>query len=75
MNDCSVDAAFVHQGDGLVRGKGRHLTMRKIARQAASPEVNLGIDDLHHALPQLLAPLVQPAPIRLLAAVPLMQFR
>src|SRR5262245_51865865 len=51
MNDCGVDAAFVHQGDGLLRGKGRHLSMRQVARQAASPEVDLGVDDLHRGSP------------------------
>jgi hypothetical protein len=29
---------------------GRYLPMREIARQAASPEVNLGVDDLHRIL-------------------------
>ena len=60
MNDGGIDTAFVHQGDGLLRGKGRHLSMREIARQAGSPEVDLGVDDLHHILPfiftQMLAP-------------------
>jgi hypothetical protein len=47
MNDGGVHTAFVHQDDGLLGGKGRHLSVREVARQAASPEVDLGVDDLH----------------------------
>ena len=61
MNDSGIDPSFVHQGDGLRRGEGRHLAMRKIAGQPLSPQVNLGVDDFHHALRRLLALLVQPA--------------
>src|SRR5207244_2944700 len=55
MNDGGIDAAFVHQKDGLLRGKGRDLAMREIAREAGSPEVNLGVDDLHRMLPFIFA--------------------
>jgi hypothetical protein len=50
MDDCGIDPAFVHQADGLCRGKRRHLAMREVARQAGSPEVDLGVDDLHRIL-------------------------
>ena len=53
MNDGGVDTAFVHQLDGLLRGEMRHLPMRQVARQAASPEVNLGVDNLHHLPPYI----------------------
>jgi hypothetical protein len=55
MNDRGIDTALVHQGDGLLRGKGRHLSMRKVARQAGSPEVNLRVDDLHRISPFMFA--------------------
>ncbi len=45
MDDGGIDASFVHQADGFLGGKCRHLPMRRIARQAGSPEVNLGVDD------------------------------
>ena len=51
VNDGGIDTAFVHQPDGFLGSEGGHLPMREVARQAASPEVNLSIDDLHHALP------------------------
>src|SRR5580704_5928554 len=51
MNDGGIDTSFVHQVDGLLRGKGRHLPMREVARQTSSPEMNLGVDDLHLTLP------------------------
>jgi hypothetical protein len=47
MNDGRVDTALVHQDDGLLGGKGRHLPMRWVAWQSASPEMNLGVDYLH----------------------------
>ena len=47
MDHRGVDPALVHQGDGLCGGEGRDLPMRLIARQAAPPDVDLGIDDLH----------------------------
>jgi hypothetical protein len=47
MYDGGIDTAFVHQDDGLRRGKGRHLSMREVARQPGSPEVNLRVDYLH----------------------------
>jgi hypothetical protein len=50
MNDSGIDASFVHQDDRLLGGEGRHLAMREVARQAASPEVNLSVDDLHRIL-------------------------
>jgi hypothetical protein len=55
MNDRGIDAAFVHQGDGLRGGEGGHLAMRQVARQAASPEVDLGVDDLHRVFPDCCA--------------------
>jgi hypothetical protein len=50
MDDRGVDPACIHQADGLLGGERRNLTMRHITRQAAAPEVNLGIDDLHGML-------------------------
>jgi hypothetical protein len=40
----------IHQADGLLSGKRRDLTMRQIARKAAAPDVDLGINDLHRVL-------------------------
>src|SRR5262249_50881618 len=42
--------ALIHQADGLLGGERRDLPMRQIARQAAAPDVDLGIDDLHSVL-------------------------
>jgi len=50
MNDGGVDTSFVHQEDGLLGAKGRHLAMRQVARQPGTPEVNLRVDDLHRIL-------------------------
>src|SRR5262249_30599592 len=50
MNDGGIDAAFIHQTDGLLGGKRRYLPVREVARQTASPAVNLSVDDLHRAL-------------------------
>ena len=50
MNDGGIDTSFVHQDDGLLGGEVRHLTMREVAWQSGSPEVNLGVDDLHRIL-------------------------
>ena len=50
MNDGGIDAAFVHQDDGLLGGEGRHLSMREVGWQAASPQVDLGVNDLHRFL-------------------------
>jgi hypothetical protein len=50
MDDRGVDAAFIHQTDGLLGGERRDLTMRQVARQATAPDVDLGIDDLHRSL-------------------------
>ena len=47
MNDGGIDTAFIHQGDGLLGREVGHLPMREVARQAGSPEVDLGVDDLH----------------------------
>ena len=44
MNDRGVDATFVHQSDGLLRGDVRHRPMRLTARQAGRPEIDLRID-------------------------------
>ena len=60
MNDGGIDAPFVHQSDGLLRGEGRHLPMREVAWQAGAPEVNLGVDYLHRMLPTAVAALMQP---------------
>src|SRR5947207_15233650 len=43
MNDGSVDAGFIHQPDRFLWGEMRHLAVRHVARQAASPEVNLRV--------------------------------
>ena len=51
MNDGGIDAAFVHQDNGLLRGEVRDLPMRQVAWQAGSPQVNLGVDDLHRKSP------------------------
>ena len=58
MNDGCIHVAFVHQNDGLLRGEVSYLPMRLIARQAAPPEMDLRIDDLHQ--PVLL---LRPAPV------------
>ena len=50
MDHGGVDAALIHQADGLLGGEFRDLPMRQIARQAAAPDVDLGIDDLHGVL-------------------------
>ena len=50
MDDRGVDLALIHQADGLLSGERRDLPMRQIARQAAAPDVDLGIDDLHRVL-------------------------
>src|SRR5438874_6632227 len=47
MNDGSVDAAFIHLPDRFLWSEMRHLPVRHVARQAASPEVNLRVDHLH----------------------------
>ena len=47
MNDGGIDATFVHQSDGLLRGEVSHRPMRRIAWQARRPEMDLCIDDLH----------------------------
>src|SRR5207247_4162987 len=54
MNDGGIDTPFIHQDDGLFRGEGRHLSMREVAWQAGSPEVNLGVDDLHDTISSFL---------------------
>ena len=54
MDDGRIDAALVHQCDGFRRSKGRDLTVREIAWQAAPPEMDLGIDDLHGVVPSVL---------------------
>jgi hypothetical protein len=53
MNDGGIDAAFVHQDDGLLRGEVRDLPMRQVAWQAGSPQVNLGVYYLHRKSPIL----------------------
>jgi hypothetical protein len=50
MNDGRFDTGLVHQADGLFRGKGRYLYMREVAWQAGSPDMNLGVDDVHRIL-------------------------
>jgi hypothetical protein len=50
MNDRGVDAAFIHQRDRLLRGEMRYLPMRQVAREAAAPQVNLRVDDLHRTV-------------------------
>ena len=47
MNDGAIHAAFVHEGDGLLRGKVSYRPVRRIAWQAGGPEMDLRIDDLH----------------------------
>ena len=47
MDDRGVDTALIHQADGLFGSERRDLPMRQIARQAAAPDVDLGIDNLH----------------------------
>jgi hypothetical protein len=47
MNDGAIHAAFVHEGDGLVRGKVSYRPVRRIAWQAGGSEMDLRIDDLH----------------------------
>jgi FAD/FMN-containing dehydrogenase len=50
MDDRGVDTARIHQADGLLGRECCDLPMRQIARQAAAPDVDLGIDDLHRGL-------------------------
>ena len=55
MNDGGIDTTLIHQGDCLGWGEVRDLSVRKVAWQSGSPEVNLGVDDLHRVrLPLLL---------------------
>jgi hypothetical protein len=49
MNYGRINAGFVHHRNGFFSEKRRDLPVRHIARQAAAPEVNLRIDDLHRA--------------------------
>ena len=50
LSVCRVDTALIHQADGFLSGERRDLPMRQIARQAAAPDVDLGINDLHSVL-------------------------
>ena len=50
MDDGGIDTSFIHQGDGLLGGKMRHLPMGEVTWQTGSPEVDLGVDYLHRAL-------------------------
>src|SRR5687767_4591843 len=49
MNDGGIDAAFIHQPDRLRCGERRDLPVREVARQAAAPKVDLGVNDAHRA--------------------------
>src|SRR5215470_3845447 len=65
MDDCSVDTALVHQANGLLGGERRDLPMRQIARQAAAPDVDLGINDPHRILSSRYVPSTSGAQRRL----------
>jgi hypothetical protein len=47
VDDRGVDPARIHQADGLLGGERRDLPRRPMARQAAAPDGDLGIDDGH----------------------------
>jgi hypothetical protein len=47
MNHGSIDTALVHQRNGFLGREVRNLPMRQIARQAAPPQVDLGVNYLH----------------------------
>ena len=51
MDDRGIHTTLVHQADRLCGYKGRYLPVRKIAGQAGSPEMNLGVNDLHPSYP------------------------
>ena len=55
MDHRGVDAALVHQSHRLLGRERRDLAMGHVARQPATPEMDLGVHDAHHAPPSSVA--------------------
>lgn len=70
MDDGGVNRGFVHQGDGLFRGKVGYLPVGLVAGQAGSPGVDLGVNDLHGALFLRHAPTTATASISIMKSGP-----